>query len=67
LGIAVEYPDIIIHAISRSENEATLFCQLDTGLFFPNQQLPESGLEREEISTELRIIPKEESESELII
>jgi hypothetical protein len=37
------------------------------GLFFPNQQLPESGLEREEISTELRIIPKEESESELII
>ncbi|KAI8885566.1 hypothetical protein K501DRAFT_331876 [Backusella circina FSU 941] len=61
LGIAVEYPDIIMHAISRSENETSLFCQLDMGLFFPNQQLPDSELEREEIATELRIILKEDN------
>ncbi|KAI8975671.1 regulator of volume decrease after cellular swelling-domain-containing protein [Mycotypha africana] len=58
-GIAVEYPDIIIHAISRQEGQPNIYCQLDSGLFFPNQQLPEDKEERRETVTELRLIPKD--------
>ncbi|GAA5811882.1 hypothetical protein MFLAVUS_005329 [Mucor flavus] len=58
-GIAVQYPDIIIHAISRQEGQPNIYCQLDAGLFFPNQQLPEDEQEREETVTELRLIPRD--------
>lgn len=58
-GIAVEYPDVIIHAISRQEGQPNIYCQLDAGLFFPNQQLPEDEQEREETVTELRLIPRD--------
>ncbi|CAO0798509.1 unnamed protein product [Mucor circinelloides] len=58
-GIAVEYPDIIIHAISRQDGQPNIYCQLDSGLFFPNQQLPEDEQEREETVTELRLIPRD--------
>ncbi|KAI8350128.1 regulator of volume decrease after cellular swelling-domain-containing protein [Blakeslea trispora] len=58
-GIAVEYPDIIIHAISRQQGQPNIYCQLDAGLFFPNQQLPEDEQEREETVTELRLIPRD--------
>ncbi|CEP12441.1 hypothetical protein [Parasitella parasitica] len=58
-GIAVEYPDIIIHAISRQDGQPNIYCQLDTGLFFPNQELPEDDQEREETVTELRLIPRD--------
>ncbi|KAI8973031.1 regulator of volume decrease after cellular swelling-domain-containing protein [Pilobolus umbonatus] len=57
-GIAVEYPDIIIHAIARRQ-EPHIYCQLDSGLFLPNQQLPEDQEEREECITELTFIPKD--------
>ncbi|CAO3699257.1 unnamed protein product [Rhizopus stolonifer] len=57
-GIAVEYRDIIIHAISR-QDQASLYCQLDVGLFFPNQVLPEDEYEREETMTELYLIPRD--------
>ncbi|ORX61467.1 hypothetical protein DM01DRAFT_317987 [Hesseltinella vesiculosa] len=40
-GIAVEYPDIIIHAISRQDSQPSIYCQLDAGLFFPSQQFPD--------------------------
>ncbi|KAI9307542.1 regulator of volume decrease after cellular swelling-domain-containing protein [Cunninghamella echinulata] len=55
-GIAVEYPDIIIHAISRQNGEPSIYCQLDADLFFPNQQLPE---DTEDIVTELNFSPKD--------
>lgn len=58
-GIAVEYPDIIIHAISRQQGQPNIYCQLDAGLFFPNQQLPEDEDERAETVTELRLIPRD--------
>ncbi|KAG1460261.1 hypothetical protein G6F46_005747 [Rhizopus delemar] len=58
-GIAVDYRDIIIHAISRQEGDPSIFCQLDSGLFFPNQQLPEDDYERQETLTELRFIPRD--------
>lgn len=58
-GIAVQYPDIIIHAISRQDGQPNIYCQLDAGLFFPNQQLPEDEQELEETVTELRLIPKD--------
>ncbi|KAI8890184.1 hypothetical protein K501DRAFT_319879 [Backusella circina FSU 941] len=58
-GIAVEYPDIIIHAISREEGQPNIYCQLESGLFFPNQDLPEDPEEREETVTELRFIPRD--------
>ncbi|KAI8638601.1 regulator of volume decrease after cellular swelling-domain-containing protein [Parasitella parasitica] len=58
-GIAVEYPDIIIHAISRQDGQPNIYCQLDSGLFFPNQELPEDEQEREETVTELRLIPRD--------
>lgn len=58
-GIAVEYPDIIIHAISRQQGQPNIYCQLDAGLFFPNQVLPEDEEERDETVTELRLIPRD--------
>ncbi|KAG1052524.1 hypothetical protein G6F43_005350 [Rhizopus delemar] len=58
-GIAVEYPDIIIHAASRQEGQPNIYCQLDSGIFFPNQQLPQDEEERQEIVTELRLIPRD--------
>ncbi|KAI8091285.1 regulator of volume decrease after cellular swelling-domain-containing protein [Gilbertella persicaria] len=58
-GIAVEYPDIIIHAISRQDGQPSIYCQLDAGLFFPNQTLPEDEQEREETVTELRLVPQD--------
>ncbi|KAI7908008.1 regulator of volume decrease after cellular swelling-domain-containing protein [Cokeromyces recurvatus] len=58
-GIAVEYPDIIIHAISRQDGQPNIYCQLNAGIFFPNQQLPENEEEREDIVTELRLIPRD--------
>ncbi|KAL0088290.1 regulator of volume decrease after cellular swelling-domain-containing protein [Phycomyces blakesleeanus] len=61
-GISVEYPDIIIHAISRRDGLPSIYCQLDSGLFFPNQDLPEDEQELEETVTELKFIP-EDSES----
>jgi nucleotide-sensitive chloride channel 1A len=54
-GIAVEYRDIIIHAISRQNGDPAIYCQLDAGLFFPNQQLPEEDLD--DIVTELNFTP----------
>jgi nucleotide-sensitive chloride channel 1A len=32
---------------------------LDSGIFFPNQQLPQDEEERQEIVTELRLIPRD--------
>ncbi|CEG79981.1 hypothetical protein RMATCC62417_14382 [Rhizopus microsporus] len=58
-GIAVEYPDIIIHAISRQDGQPNIYCQLDSGIFFPNQQLPEDEYDRQETVTELRLIPRD--------
>ncbi|KAI8333560.1 regulator of volume decrease after cellular swelling-domain-containing protein [Chlamydoabsidia padenii] len=55
-GIAVEYPDIIIHAISRQHGDPAIYCQLDAGLFFPNQQLPDEE-DRDDIVTELNFTP----------
>ncbi|KAI8086340.1 regulator of volume decrease after cellular swelling-domain-containing protein [Halteromyces radiatus] len=57
-GIAVEYPDIIIHAISRQSGEPSIYCQLNAGLFFPNQQLPEDE-DHEDIVTELTFTPRD--------
>ncbi|KAI7870820.1 regulator of volume decrease after cellular swelling-domain-containing protein [Spinellus fusiger] len=58
-GIAVEYKDIIIHAISRREGIPCIYCQLDEGIFFPQQQLPEDAQELEETVTELKFIPED--------
>ncbi|CAO3641282.1 unnamed protein product [Cunninghamella blakesleeana] len=54
-GIAVEYPDIIIHAISRQNGEPSIYCQLDAGLFFPTQQVAEE--DKEDTVTELNFTP----------
>ncbi|KAF7727460.1 hypothetical protein EC973_007529 [Apophysomyces ossiformis] len=55
-GISVEYPDIIIHAISRQDGTPCIYCQLDAGLFFPNQQIPE---DEEDALTELKFVPRD--------
>ncbi|KAI8374199.1 regulator of volume decrease after cellular swelling-domain-containing protein [Radiomyces spectabilis] len=65
-GIAVEYPDIIIHAISRQSNQPCIYAQLDQGIFFPNQQLPENEEERQETVTEIRFIPQDSGALEAI-
>ncbi|KAI9283284.1 hypothetical protein BY458DRAFT_496074 [Sporodiniella umbellata] len=57
-GIAVDYRDIVIHAISR-QDQPSLYCQLDAGVFFPNQQLPEDAYDRQEALTELYLIPRD--------
>ncbi|KAG2218351.1 hypothetical protein INT45_012970 [Circinella minor] len=62
-GIAVEYPDIIIHAISRQEGRPSIYCQLEQGRFFPNQQLPE---DEEDSVTELKFMPQDPGSLEAI-
>ncbi|CAO3583979.1 unnamed protein product [Absidia cylindrospora] len=62
-GISVEYPDVIIHAISRQNNEPAIYCQLDAGLFFPNQQLPEDE-DQDDIVTELTFTPADSNSLE---
>lgn len=57
-GIAVDYPDIIIHAISRQEGRPCIYCQLEVGRFFPNQQLPEDE-DEQDIVTELKFMPED--------
>ncbi|KAJ8657083.1 hypothetical protein O0I10_007163 [Lichtheimia ornata] len=57
-GIAVDYPDIIIHAISRREERPCIYCQLEAGRFFPNQQLPEDE-DEQDIVTELKFMPED--------
>lgn len=56
-GIAVEYPDIIIHAISRQDGRPGIYCQLESGRFFPNQQIPEE--DQEDTVTELKFMPQD--------
>ncbi|KAI9493873.1 regulator of volume decrease after cellular swelling-domain-containing protein [Zychaea mexicana] len=65
-GIAVEYPDIIIHAISRQDGRPSIYCQLEAGRFFPNQQLPEDEEEREDVVTELKFMPQDPGALEAI-
>ncbi|KAI8149622.1 regulator of volume decrease after cellular swelling-domain-containing protein [Fennellomyces sp. T-0311] len=65
-GIAVEYPDIIIHAISRQDGRPSIYCQLEAGRFFPNQQLPEDPEELEETVTELKFMPEDPGSLEAI-
>ncbi|KAI9483310.1 MAG: regulator of volume decrease after cellular swelling-domain-containing protein [Benjaminiella poitrasii] len=65
-GIAVEYPDITIHAISRQDGEPSIYCQLNSGIFFPNQTLPETEEEREDTVTELRFIPRDSGSLEAL-
>ncbi|KAI9278425.1 regulator of volume decrease after cellular swelling-domain-containing protein [Phascolomyces articulosus] len=65
-GIAVEYPDIIIHAISRQDGRPSIYCQLEAGRFFPNQQLPEDEEEREDTVTELKFMPQDPGALEAI-
>ncbi|KAI8065288.1 regulator of volume decrease after cellular swelling-domain-containing protein [Gongronella butleri] len=55
-GIAVEYPDVIIHAISRQDTRPSIYCQLDAGLFFPSQQLP-ADEDQDDLVTELFFMP----------
>ncbi|KAG1437069.1 hypothetical protein G6F56_013282 [Rhizopus delemar] len=45
--------------ICEEQDQASLYCQLDVGLFFPNQVLPEDEYEREETMTELYLIPRD--------
>ncbi|KAG0175189.1 hypothetical protein DFQ28_005424 [Apophysomyces sp. BC1034] len=62
-GIAVEYPNIIIHAISRQDGTPCIYCQLDAGIFFPNQLIPEDD---EDAMTELKLIPQDPGALEAI-
>ncbi|KAI9315353.1 regulator of volume decrease after cellular swelling-domain-containing protein [Dichotomocladium elegans] len=57
-GIAVEYPDIIIHAISRQDGRPSIYCQLEQGRFFPGQQIPKDE-DILDIVTELRFMPQD--------
>jgi nucleotide-sensitive chloride channel 1A len=41
------------------EGQPNIYCQLESGLFFPNQQLPDDPEERDETVTELRFIPRD--------
>ena len=66
-GIAVEYPDIIIHAISRQDGRPSIYCQLEQDRFFPNQQLPEDEEERQDIVTELKFMPQDPGTCKLYI
>ncbi|KAL1926519.1 hypothetical protein VTP01DRAFT_5640 [Rhizomucor pusillus] len=63
-GIAVEYPDIIIHAISRQDGRPGIYCQLESGRFFPNQQIPEE--DQEDTVTELKFMPQDVGSLEAI-
>lgn len=60
-GVALWYPDIIIHAIMRQENREAIYCQLGEGIHFPAQVIENSENEDEkeddDIMTELYFIP----------
>ncbi|KAH8556270.1 regulator of volume decrease after cellular swelling-domain-containing protein [Umbelopsis sp. PMI_123] len=58
-GVALWYPDIIIHAIMRQADREAIYCQLGEGIRFP-AQVTESRHEDEEdedMTTELYFIP----------
>ncbi|KAI9286904.1 regulator of volume decrease after cellular swelling-domain-containing protein [Umbelopsis sp. AD052] len=60
-GVALWYPDIIIHAIMRQSDREAIYCQLGEGIHFP-AQVAESGNnddeeDDEEIMAELYFIP----------
>lgn len=59
-GVALWYPDIIIHAIMRQEDREAIYCQLGEGIHFPAQVSGTTDNEQEDgddIMTELYFIP----------
>ncbi|RUS23315.1 regulator of volume decrease after cellular swelling-domain-containing protein [Endogone sp. FLAS-F59071] len=57
-GLAIPYPSIIIHAISRQNGQPCVYCQLDSGEVLAEQRrVAEDDDDEDKEVTELKLVP----------